>query len=113
MAFTSHMHHIAGTPVEEPVIPPFNCGGPGVCDDCTFQVRWVSDYDAKRAVIFPSESNDLSFDSQVLRNVSAKLRSHNPKPNRIQMLVREYQLSRSIFALADAIDSVADDIDGL
>lgn len=112
MAFTSHLHHIAGTPVEESVFSPFNCGGPGVCDSCTFEVRWVANYNEKRAVIFPSEANVLSLDSQLLRNVSDKLRSQNPIPNK-PLLVREHMLARSIHALADAIDNVADDIQGL
>lgn len=112
MTFSSHMHHIPGTPVEESVIPPFNCGGPGLCEDCTFEMRWYKDRDRFRTVIFPSEVKGNNLSSQVLRNVSAKLRSQNPKPIK-SMLVREHVLSRIIFTLADAIDKVADDVKGL
>ena len=106
------MHHIPGTPVDVRTIPPYNSGGPGVCEDCSFEIKWYNDFDRKRAELFPSEVSVRNLDSHTLRNISAKLRSQNPKPN-TRMLVREYQLSRSIFALADAFDGVADDIDGL
>jgi hypothetical protein len=70
-------------------------------------MRWFSDRDKHRARLFPSEIDGL--DSQILRKISAKLRSQNPKPNTL-LIVREQVLSRTIYALADAIDDVADDI---
>lgn len=106
MTYTSHLHHIPGTPKEEPVFLPFNCGGLGVCESCTFEVRWFADRDKHRARLFPSES--VSLDSQILRKISDKLRSKNPKP-RLSMLIEDYKLSRTIHALADAIDGVAND----
>lgn len=107
MTFTSHLHHIPGTPTGELVLPPFNCGGLGVCESCTFEMRWYADRDKHRALLFPSVVESL--DAQILHKISDKLRSQNPKP-KPSMLTREYQLFRTIHALADAIDGAADDI---
>lgn len=111
MTLTSHKYHIPGTPADEPVNPILNCGGPGVCEVCTFDMRWVQDCNAKRALLFPKEDDGL--DSQLLRKISAKIRSQNTIPNKMTMLNREYILSRTIFALANAIDGVANDKNGL
>lgn len=107
MTLTSHAHHIPGTPKVRRSTQPVNCGGPGVCDICTFEMRWYADRDKQRARLYPSEVDGLN--SQILRRISAKLRSQNPKL-KPTILVREQVLSRTIHALADAIDGVADDI---
>jgi hypothetical protein len=98
---------------DEYYIVPVNCGGPTVCDSCDFDIRWHKDYaKAKRTKesthIFPSEIDGL--DSQLLRKIAAKLRERNPKPLRT-MLIPKYQLSSTIYALADAMDSVAKDME--
>lgn len=111
MTLTSHGHHIPRTPVVDVAETPLNCGGPGVCDDCTFEIQWFKNRDEKRALIFPSDET-VNLDSQILRKISAKIRSQNPKP-KPSMLVREHILSRNIHALADALDSVANDLNGL
>ena len=42
--------------------------------------------------------------------VAAKLRERNPEP-RDAMLVRDYYAAAGIWALADALDAVSDDVD--
>jgi hypothetical protein len=111
---TSHGHHIAGTPTEDERSTLFvNCGGPTVCGSCDFDIRWYKDYAEAKQLretthIFPSEIDGL--DSQILRKISAKLRENNPEPKR-SMLVPRYQLAYTIYALADAMDSVAKDLE--
>lgn len=109
MTVTSHAHHIPGTPTESVFAQPLNCGGPGVCESCTFEMRWFADRDKHRALIFPGEVTGLNLDSQILRKISAKLRDQNPPPN-VLMRTSRYTLAASIYALADAIDGVADDL---
>jgi hypothetical protein len=111
---TSHAHHIAGTPTDdEHHIVPVNCGGPTVCDSCDFEIRWLKDYaEAKRVResthIVPSEMDGL--DSRILRTIAAKLREKNPRPSG-RMIIAKYQLAFTIYALADAMDSVAEDLE--
>ena len=39
MAYTTHGHHVPGTPVDEGSPPSvYRCGGPGLCDICSKQV---------------------------------------------------------------------------
>ncbi|QED11619.1 hypothetical protein PP914_gp130 [Arthrobacter phage Qui] len=112
MTLTSHAHHIAGTPTDDTYsIVPVNCGGPTVCETCDFEIRWYKDqakarHSQESTHIFPSEIDGL--DSQILRKIAAKLRDKNPRPSRM-MIIPRYQLASTIYALADAIDSVADD----
>lgn len=39
MAYTTHGHHIPGSPLEDDAGPPsvYRCGGPGLCDICSKQ----------------------------------------------------------------------------
>lgn len=111
MAYTSHLHHIAGTPIEDEHIVPVNCGGPTLCDTCDFEIRWYKDQaKAKRSHasthIFPSEIDGL--DSQILRKISAKLREKYPTPAK-QRWMKDQLATTIINTLAEAIDSVADD----
>lgn len=99
--------------MEDEHIVPVNCGGPTLCDTCDFEIRWHKDQaQAKRSHasthIFPSEIDGL--DSQILRKISAKLREKNPRPTG-RMLVPRYQLAFTVYALADAMDSVAEDLE--
>jgi hypothetical protein len=114
VTLSSHYHHIPGSTTDDelndPFIQPVNCGGPLVCESCTFEYRWYEDRKSKRQLINPSAIDDL--DAQTLRKISDKMRSQNPKPN-LSIRAREYILYRSIHALADAIASVADDQQGL
>lgn len=114
MTQTSHAHHIAGTPTDdEHYIVPVNCGGPIVCDSCDFEIRWHKDYvKAKRVKesthIVPSEIDGL--DSRIIRTIAAKLREKHSIPHR-GLLTSRYLLASNIYALADAMDSVASDIE--
>lgn len=109
MTLTSHDHHIPGSTTDDELyaFQPRNCGGPLVCESCQFEYLWFEDREAKRRRILPQSIKSL--ESQTLRKISAKLRSKNPEPN-MNMHIPEYQLARTIHALADAIDGVADDI---
>jgi len=112
---TSHAHHIDGTSTDdEHDIVPVDCGGPTVCGSCDFDARWHKDYiEAKRNKelqhrILPSEVAGLN--SQTLRKISAKLRERNKAPW-AGMLIPKYQVAATIYALADAMDGVAKDLE--
>lgn len=108
MTITRHGHHIPGTELtDEAMLMPERCGGIVACEICKFEVQWRTDYDAKKAIIMPSEV--ASLDSVVLTNIAAKLRTQNEEPKRT-MRIAKYQLNASIYALADAIDGVAKDM---
>jgi hypothetical protein len=110
VTLTSHAHHIPGTPTESLSIQPFNCGGPRVCDICTFEVAWFEDFVTKRERIFPIGPDVIG--ANTLRKIAAKMRDQNPPPTG-SMLIPKYHLAKSIYAIADAIDGVAKDMDGL
>jgi hypothetical protein len=104
--YTSHGHHITGS-VKDSTPPDtvIRCGGPKLCNTCFEEVLA---YNTKEQIAKAGGSMFMS--PKQMHLVANKIRANNPKPDG-GMLRTEYNLAKTLYEFAKALDDVADDLE--